>query len=275
MSEKSFYASVIFIVSHLFGIIAGINMLPTEVSVGNQVLNQSPISGLYMVGLIILATGLMLLLLYWNRKLLIKIWFNLAILITTYIFFASFMKPLNATGPAFALLLVRAMAPDYGIRNLVDVFTYAGAGALFGTMLGVVPSLIFLLVLGVYDILSVFYTGHMVDLAVKTLDTDSFMGIMLPEEEVKTKDIDYEEDVETENSVNIGVVGGGDIIGPMVLSVSLLKILPVWSAVMTSIGSMFGLYFLMEKMEDNRFYPAIPFVAGGAIIGLALSLIFV
>ena len=275
MGEKSFYAATLYMASHLFGILAGLNMIPGSFIQSNQVLNQKPISGLYLLGMIILASGLMLLLLKWNRKLLIKIWFNTAIILTVYIFFASFMSPMTALGPALAVFIVRVMAPGYGIRNIVDVFSYAGAGALFGTMLGIVPALIFLIFLGIYDIISVFMTGHMIDLAVKTMENDSFMGIMLPEREDSSEVETDNMEERSEGETSVGMVGGGDVIGPMVLSVSLLKILPTASAVMTSFGSMLGLYFLMERKGEEGFLPAIPFVAAGGVLGLAVSLLFV
>ena len=277
MGDRSFYAATLYIASHLFGLIAGLNMLPGNFIQSNQLLNQKPISGLYLLGMIVVASGTMLLLLHWNRKLLIKLWFNSALVLTVYIFFASFMSPMTALGPAIAVFIVRVMSPGYGIRNLADIFSYAGAGALFGTMLGVVPALIFLVFLGIYDIVSVFLTGHMVDLAVKTVENDSFMGIMLPETEEESERAGSIEETgkSSDRDTVVGMVGGGDVIGPMVLSVSLLKILPLASAVMTSIGSMLGLYFLMERKGNEGFLPAIPFVAAGGILGLAVSLLFV
>lgn len=279
MRENNFYISVIYITSHLFGLLAGLNMLATPISQGTPMINQEPSSGLYLIGMIVAATGLMLLLYKLNSKLLIKLWFNSAVVLTTYLFFSSFMGSGKALGPTIALFLVRVMAPGNVLKNLADIFSYAGAGALFGTMIGFVPAFIFLLFLGVYDILSVFFTGHMVSLALESLDTDTFMGIVFENsgeeeiniEEVKEKRNGGRKDIES----SVGVVGGGDIIAPMIFSVSLLKNFPLTSSVFTSVGSMLGLMFLMNKSSKNRFYPAIPVVGGAGIAGFLLSLFFI
>jgi presenilin-like A22 family membrane protease len=154
----------IFLFSHIVGILAGYQYQQTALSQGTAVVNQQASSGFYLFGLILVATLLMILLYKFDFQRIIKLWFLSAIFITILLFFLAFFPPFLALGFAVAGFIVRKLVPDLWTRNLIDSLSYAGAGALFGAMIGVIPALILLGVLSLYDILSVFWTKHMVSL---------------------------------------------------------------------------------------------------------------
>lgn len=267
---------LVFILAHFYGILASLNLQTTQLSEGTAVVNSQAVSGLYLVGLIVVATALMLLLYKYRFGSLITVWFYSALGVTLLLFFGSFLSTLISLVVAAGLLTLRIKSKSLWTRNFVDIFSYAGAGAFFGTMIGPLPAMIFLGVLAIYDILSVFYTGHMVSLAEEGMDSNTFMGIVYPKEGGNVDEVELKKEPdEGEKKVKIGVLGGGDVIAPMILSISLLNSFGVLASFLTSLGALAGLYFLFNIMDENSFYPAIPFIAAGAVIGFFISLLLI
>ncbi len=278
MNKKNFYIPLIFFTSQILGLVAGKNLLPTTTTTPGA---ESPITGLYFLFMIGFVTALMLLLYKFKQTKIIKGWYSLAVFLTVYIFFNTFVDTLPALIPAAIVFGVRTKTDNLALKNVLDIFSYAGAGALFGSLIGFVPAIIFLIVLAVYDFISVNITGHMVDLALEGLDTDTFMGIVFThepgdEEKLKEKPAS-DESVEvvdkTENKQEIGLLGGGDVIAPMVLSVSLLKSFPLYVSITTALGSTLGIIYIMTAEREQKFLPAIPILATSTFVGLGVGLL--
>jgi len=73
---------------------------------------------------------------------------------------------------AIALTLWKVFRPTILNQNIAAMISGAGVGALLGASFGIVPSLLFLIILCVYDFVSVFITKHMITLAKIDKDTD-------------------------------------------------------------------------------------------------------
>lgn len=264
---------VLYLFSHLLGLTAALTLYNTQVAQGTAVVNSSPMSGLYLFGIILAATVLMLLLYRYSLGFILKGWFYLAIFFTLLIFFATFLPPGAALGAAVAGFIVRKLTPDIWTRNLVDAMSYAGVGAFFGTMIGVVPAGIFLLLVALYDLFAVNVSEHMVDLVEQGMDTDTFMGLMYPKEgnAVPAGDVS-DVDQEDLEQVQVGIVGGGDVVIPMIFAVSLMKQFSPIASSFASIGAGLGLAILLKKAREGTYYPAIPAVGGGAVVGLVVYL---
>lgn len=106
-----------------------------------------------------------------------------------------------------ALLLVASknvFKENLMIRNVAGILATAGAGALIGTMLGILPVILFLVLLAVYDYIAVFKTKHMVTLAKAITKKNLAFTYALP-----TKEHKFE-------------LGTGDLVIPLVFAVSVL-----------------------------------------------------
>ena len=64
--------------------------------------------------------------------------------------------------------------PEWYVIDLSGVILAAGVAAIFGISFGLLPALLLLIGLAIYDAWAVYRTGHMVDLA------DSVMDLKLP-----------------------------------------------------------------------------------------------
>ena len=155
----------------------------------------------------------------------------------------------------------------YWYNNILLGIAIAGAGAIIGLSLGIIPVLVFLILLSIYDIIAVFYTKHMITLA-KTFSKSRMALIFY----IPTKERVYQ-------------LGGGDLVIPLVVSSSfyfyliqflslkctLLSIFLVWFA------SLLGLFltFYILKVRKLKAMPALPLQALFMIIVIILIITFI
>jgi len=71
--------------------------------------------------------------------------------------------------------------------------------------------------------------------------------------------------------INIAILGGGDVIFPIITAGVMLKTLGLASAILVILGATLGLAYLFFFSEKKKFYPAMPFITGGIIVGIVLS----
>jgi len=141
------------------------------------------------------------------------------------------------------------------LKNPAAIFATAGVGVVFGVSLGVIPILIFLTFLSIYDFLSVFVTKHMVEIANYVIKQDLAFTVTArtaePGEEVKRIDL-----------------GTGDLIAPIMLEVAMLPISP-FAALFIMLGSMVSMaIFLIAVWKKKLVLPALPPIVIGMVVGL-------
>ncbi len=143
---------------------------------------DDPTNPLLYVGAILVATGLMLAAFRFELAWLIRgmvilasvflSWFVLAIVVPPVLTLGGF-NALAALG-AFAIGAGLAIHPEWYVIDAAGVVMGAGAAGLFGITFGILPALVLLVVLAVYDAISVYGTEHMLSLA------DNVMEIKIP-----------------------------------------------------------------------------------------------
>lgn len=141
------------------------------------------------------------------------------------------------------------------LKNPAAILATAGVGVVFGVSLGVVPILIFLTLLSVYDFLSVFVTKHMVEIAEFVIKKELAFTVtakrVLPGKKVKRIDL-----------------GTGDLIAPVMLEVSILPYSPV-AALFVMVGSFVAMsLFLFFVWKKKLVLPALPPIVLGMVAGL-------
>ena len=73
--------------------------------------------------------------------------------------------------------------------------------------------------------------------------------------------------------VNVAILGGGDIIFPIITAGVMLKTLGLLSAIFVIFGATLGLGYLFFLAKKRKFYPAMPFITAGIFIAMILSYI--
>ena len=75
--------------------------------------------------------------------------------------------------------------------------------------------------------------------------------------------------------VNVALLGGGDVIFPIVTSGIMLITFGFWSAIATIFGAVLGLSYLFFLAEKRKSYPAMPFITAGMFLGMLVSYLFI
>ena len=71
--------------------------------------------------------------------------------------------------------------------------------------------------------------------------------------------------------INIALLGGGDVVFPIILAGVVLNALGLLPALIISLGATIALATLFYYSEKGKFYPAMPFITAGCFIGLAVA----
>lgn len=262
----------------LLGLYAAIQVagLVGAVTVRTGTLVDSSTAGsfgsLQIFSMVLVATALMLLLVRYGLKTLLRLWFDTSMLMTGFIYLSVFFSGALAFGMAVAGAVVRRHVPHLWTRNGIDGLSFAGAGLLFGLLVDLRTAVLLILLIGIYDIVAVYLTEHMVQLATASMESGAFAGLMYPKDDTTTAttgDVTPDED----GSGEIGIIGGGDIVIPLMLAVAATTALGVIAGLAVIAGATLGLVVLFEKSSEESFYPAIPAVGGGGLFGLALVLL--
>lgn len=268
----------LFLLANLLGLLAASNLQGTAVVEQAAAQHEGAASGVFFFLLIGAATALMLALYRLNAEILIRAWMFLALFMTTFLFFGAFFDLVTTTLMTGLVFIGRHRARSFAARNAYTVFPFAGAGALFGSIIGFAPAVLLLALLSVYDWFSVNISRHMVSLAKAGVASDTFMGFSYPKGDVDMDEMEQvppgEADGET---VQVGMLGGGDIVIPMLFAVAVLRDFGPLPALTAVVGAAVLLHLLLTKSREGTFYPAIPVVASGAaggfLVGLLLTML--
>lgn len=190
---------------------------------------------------------------------------------------------------ALAVTWILVKYPEWYIVDAVGLVSAAGVTAILGASFGIVPALLLLVALAVYDAWAVYRTKHMVTLA------DEVSSQRLPVLLVIPKHAGYElseqrslkEQVAKGEEREAMFIGLGDLIIPGVMSVSAL----VWLngsgmslgglgpnalvAIGTVIGTLVGFLVLMRFVLRGNPQAGLPLLNGGAIAGFFVTFLLV
>ncbi|MFC6717628.1 presenilin family intramembrane aspartyl protease PSH [Natrialbaceae archaeon GCM10025810] len=144
-------------------------------------------SAIYFV-VILAATGVMLAAFKYDAQ-----WFIRALIIgvstmLAWFVFLELLPPAVTVGSVNVLAALAAVAvgaalllyPEWYVIDGAGVLMGAGAAGLFGISFGLLPAIIFLSVLAVYDAISVYKTEHMLDLAEGVMDLRIPVVLVVP-----------------------------------------------------------------------------------------------
>jgi len=169
---------------------------------------------------------------------------------------------------AITLTVLLYMYPEWYIVDITGVLSAGGIAALFGISFSIIPAIIVLVLLAVYDAISVYKTKHMITIV------DAGMDSKLPLMLIAPNNLNYsfiKSGFKKEGSNEAFFVGVGDVVEPTILVVSahifLHNAYPV-------IGAMFGtllgcIVLFTITIKGNSAQAGLPFLNLGAILGFS------
>jgi presenilin-like A22 family membrane protease len=152
---------------------------------------ESVLNPIIYVGLLLVFTGVLLLIIKYKVAWLIRVIMIVAILSTlVYVFLMLILLVAPAAniyvvGAVSAILSLAVTAllivyPEWFIIDIVGIMVASGASALFGASLAIVPTIVLLVLLAVYDFISVYKTKHMITLAEGVMDLKMPILFVMP-----------------------------------------------------------------------------------------------
>lgn len=179
----------------------------------------------------------------------------------------------------FILTLLLYKYPEWYVLDATGLIIGGGAAAIFGISLGIVPVLILMVILAVYDAIAVYKTKHMVSLAESIVDMRIPVLFVLPRTRNFSLLRDKDQDKDKSEMEEAFFMGLGDAIIPTMLVVSAncmftstyyLGIInaPALGAV---IGTLAGYAVLSRIAGRGKPHAGLPFLNSGAIIGFVIG----
>jgi len=232
----------------------------------------------YML-LIILFTGLLLLAMRLKREWIISVFILLSIAVSIYYVMAAFMSPLLALVPTLAIMLLLHFYPEWYIIDAFGILVCAGISSLFGVSMTIPPALLLLVVLAVYDAISVYKTRHMISLAEGAIKIKAPLLFVVPKSRDYSFRIDQEISNSSEETKKRGAyfLGLGDAIIPTILVISASWSLPAggfYGLSLPVLGAMLGTYLgflLLMTTSRDRPQAGLPFLNSGVILGFLVG----
>jgi presenilin-like A22 family membrane protease len=247
---------------------------------------SSPANPIIFLAILLVFTLIMLFLIKRGGKRLIGVIIAISIFFSLiYIFSAIsshlFGFTLLAAGATFAgAVLATALLylyPEWYVIDVIGVLIAAGVASIFGISLEIIPVIILLVILAIYDAISVYKTKHMISLAEGVIELKTPILVVIP----KTRSYSYIKEGISMKGGERGafVMGLGDLIMPTILAVSANAFIdapriagfasaPVLGAM---IGTFGGLGVLMYFVNRGNPQAGLPALNGGAITGFLIA----
>ncbi|WP_292380222.1 presenilin family intramembrane aspartyl protease PSH [Methanosarcina sp. UBA289] len=232
-------------------------------------------NSIYYIVMILVFTLFVLLALKKNMKWVISLFIYLAIVSTLYyVIFALFtlipslsgFEAITSVVLSIGVTVLLYKYPEWYIVDIVGVCIAAGVSALIGISLSVVPVIVLLLLLAIYDAISVYKTKHMVTMA------EGIMDLKLPILFVIPKHLNYsflKEDFKQGEKHEAFFMGLGDAVMPTLLVVSANVFMkgnfyPILGAIL---GTLIGHAVLSILVMRGKPQAGLPFLNSGVILG--------
>lgn len=236
-----------------------------------------PTNSLLILGALLVVTAGMLVAIRYRglgllRWLIIAIGGGLSFLVVE-----TLLTPLAGALAAGGVVLGLAVYPEWYVIDTAGVLIGAGAAAVFGASFGPLPAILFLLLLAVYDAISVYGTEHMLTLADNVMDMRVPVVLVVP----TTWSYTFLEAPEStvEGRRDAIYIGLGDAVMPTVLTTTAIVshdlgtiVGPLSApAIGALIGTVIGLLVLLALVFRGRAHAGLPLLNGGAIAGYLIG----
>jgi len=277
--------------------------LPPEIEI-KETIDYISIIGSIIVALIF-AVILFLILSRIKANILLKIWFTFVVFIClsislSLIFYPAFgFKILNIFNKKISIAEIIAVPiaifftyfkifkRNMLVHNFSELLIYPGLAVIFIPIVNLSIAILLLVIISVYDMIAVWKTKHMIKMAKFQMnELKVFSGFLIPyikkEDRIKIEKIrsmnlsDKQKNNKLKQSkikVNMAALGGGDVAFPMIFAGVIMLALGLIPAIITILTTTLFLLILLLFSEKGKFYPAMPFLSAGCLIGLMIGLL--
>jgi presenilin-like A22 family membrane protease len=216
-----------------------------------------------------------------------RIWFLLAVGATLGISLSVFIDWTAAFIIGFALGYLKIFKPNVFVHNFTEIFMYSGIAVLLVPIFDVLRMIVALFAISLYDAYAVWQSKHMIKMAEFQSSSKLFAGLHIPYEKpkkatkVKIK-IDLPQSISQDGEARSAILGGGDIAFPLLFAGSVMieliksglsKEIAFFQTLPIPLFAGIALFLLFVKSQKGKFYPAMPFITAGCLIGYGIVLL--
>ncbi len=243
---------------------------------------------------LVIAIAIFFFLMKFKAATLIRLWFTFVSLITIAIALnalllqmfpsAKISIELIALALAIPLTIYKIFKRNIVVHNLTELLIYPGLAAIFVPILNVWAIIVLLLIISAYDMWAVWKSKFMVGLAKYQIQSlKIFTGFFIPyltkdqqallSKAKKIKNVRTQRDKMKKMKISLAILGGGDVAFPLIFAGVMLRsagLIPALIIVLSSTLALWGLFLYSQK---GKFYPAMPFLTAGCLIGWLITLL--
>ena len=182
MSSAAFrgtaFAALIFLLVQL----GALALVPDFDAAGYQQFEnpQDPTNSLLYIGLILVMTALMLAAFKYDLDWVVRAFVVVTSGLLAWYVLGTFLPGLLALGLSAGVSAALWFYPEWYVIDAAGVLMGAGAAGLFGISFGLLPAIVLLAVLAIYDAISVYGTEHMLELAEGVMDLRVPVVLVIP-----------------------------------------------------------------------------------------------
>jgi presenilin-like A22 family membrane protease len=211
--------------------------------------------------------------------------------------FGSFLPEWLTIVLTLIAVFFKVIRPNVIVHNISEIFVYAGIAAIFVPLLNMFSAFMLLVLISAYDAYAVWKSKHMIKLAKFQSKSKLFAGLTVPysfkkksdpkelsEKKVTKKKVKVEAELipKKKDGPRVAILGGGDIAFPLLFTGAVMQELimsglsptmAIFKSLIITLfvtGSVAYLFFYGKK---DRFYPAMPYISIGCLLGYGLVLI--
>jgi presenilin-like A22 family membrane protease len=227
-----------------------------------------------------------------KAAMLIRLWFFVVVALVLAITFYAFeiLAPLEINYKtaliiplviSIPLAYIKVFKQNVIIHNLTELFIYPGIASVFVPLLGLWSIIVLLIIISLYDMWAVWHTGFMQKMAKYQMnELKIFGGFFVPYlnkkqrqqiKEAKLKIKAGKKPKKKTMKVNLAILGGGDVVFPIITAGIILRLWGLLPALIVIAGAAVALLALFAYSKKGKFYPAMPFITAGLLIGIAIA----
>jgi presenilin-like A22 family membrane protease len=270
----------------------------SDTAVGPRPETRGSGSLIYILAAVFIGTLLVLLIVKYGKVNIWKTWFFLAVWMALSVAIGVFTHKTANLGYGFILdpwamiialpfVIWKIFKPNIIVHNVTEVLMYAGIALILVPLFGgeVLWVIILLVIMSLYDMYAVWKSKHMVKMAKFQSKSELFAGLKVPygtPPKKVTVRLSSSKTMRVNERPKVAILGGGDIAFPLifigtVMSGLIIAGLSKSTAFLQSSIIIFttavALLLLFIFAKKDRFYPAMPFITAGCLIGWAITLL--
>jgi presenilin-like A22 family membrane protease len=269
-----------------------------DTSLGERPQTEGFGSFLYLIIGITIGTLIVLVLVKFRKANIWRYWFFLAVWMALSVSIGVFVKLKIFFDYDVAMLIALVLAvwkiwkPNIIIHNVTEVLVYSGIAVLLVPIFDVFWAIMLLIAISLYDMYAVWKSKHMIKMAKFQTKSNVFAGLMIPYSMKDAKMQKVSVNAKTPKKLDTSkmpkaksktaILGGGDVVFPLIftgavmeglLREGLTKSQAFMQSSIMIVTTTIALALLFFFAKKDRFYPAMPFVTLGCLVGWVIVLL--